>query len=327
MYKPDHNRAIFKFIPGAVALIQQDKCISCKQPVDQATLTSSDIQNEYIQTGLCPQCQNSIPVSTVTPPPPPPSPTVPLPPKSSHIVLVIDRSGSMKNLALAGWAEGFVQVIAEQKQLAQAENRTIYVTLCTFDDTATTYLDRVNVENVPNYNQAELFAMFSPRNTTRLVDTMYEQIENAAAHHRQANQRFGADNVNCTVMCWTDGKDNASLRTVNQLNILITNFRKNPNVVILFIAANQDAITAGQAMGISAANCLTCSNTPAQAPAVFRAVTQACARGTSGGVAAFTQLERESTISASPTPLAAGGRGTAAPAPPRPSAFSRSRTC
>jgi len=291
MYKPDHTREIFKLIPGAVVLIQQNKCIACKQHVDQASLNTSDIKIEYIQTGLCPNCQNAVP-------PTPPAQVS----KQSHLVVVIDRSGSMVDLHPDGFVEGYQTLIAEQKQLAQTGDREIFVTLCTFDDVAQVFLDHVNVENIPNYTRQELLKMFGPRNTTRLVDTLYEQTEKANQRYQAAVQNIGSGNVNCTILCWTDGADNASSRTPSQLNILISNLKKDPNFSFIFMAANQDAINTGRQFGIGAANCLTCDAVPACSRAVYRAASAAAARGVTGGVGGFTDHERQTSTVRPSTP-------------------------
>ena len=305
MYKPDHTREIFKLIPGAVVLIQQNKCIVCKQHVDQASLNTSDIKIEYIQTGICPNCQNVVQLPWRAPVS-----------KQSHLVVVVDRSGSTVDLHPDGFVEGYQTLIADQKQLAQTGDREIFVTLCTFDDVAQVFLDHVNVENIPNYTRQELLKMFAPRNTTRLVDTLYEQTEKANQRYQSAVQNIGSGNVNCTILCWTDGADNASSRTPSQLNILITNLKKDPNFSFLFIAANQDAINTGKQFGIGAANCLTCDAIPSCSQAVYRAASAAAARGVTGGSAGFTDRERQTSI--------APAGATAPPPPPPPS--SRGRT-
>ena len=71
MFKPDTSRPIFKLIPGAVDLLNQGKCLMCKElvptnyfPMDspQGAHLASNSQNvqfkiEYMQTGICPKCQ------------------------------------------------------------------------------------------------------------------------------------------------------------------------------------------------------------------------------------------------------------------------------
>ena len=234
------------------------------------------------------------------------------PQKIHHIVLVIDRSGSVETMDIDGWCTGFQTIISEQKDLAskpENKNQKIVITLCTFDDVATTYLENVNVENIPNYTKSELRKMFAPRNTTKLVDTLYECGENMITKHNEYTDKFGKDNVKSTVMTWTDGVDNCSIHSESELNSKICEWQTNDNINFMFIAANQDAIKTGKSMGFTANNCITCSATPACASAVYRTASNALGRAVSGFDPSFTQFERNTIIGAG-AGAGAGGKRT-----------------
>jgi uncharacterized protein YegL len=297
MFHPDPNKPIFQLIPGAIELINEYKCIACKNVVDpnyHITFNSTIEQKfEYSQTGICPKCQtqdNSMP-----PPPPPPQDHK----KYSHVCLVVDRSGSVVSMNSSGFSDGFQQIINDQKQIVKDDpNHTVFITLCTFDTIATTYLDCVDVEHVPNYTKSELGKIFDPRNTTRLVDTIYENLKHVNGKYQQTIKDHGKENVNCTVMVWTDGDGNADrLYSPTDLNLLITDLKKDENFNIVFIAANQDAVKTGARFGIDKANCLTCDAVPQCAGAIYRSASNAITRGASGFSTAFTQEEHDNSIS------------------------------
>ena len=300
MFHPDSNKPIFKLIPGAIDLLKQYRCISCKNIVgpNYHTKFNSTLEQkfEYSQTGICPKCQTQ--AHSTPPPPPPTSPILTQTQdhkKYSHVCLVVDRSDSVRSMDLSGFSDGFKQIINDQKQIVKDDpNHTVYVTLCTFDTTATTYLDCVDVEHVPNYTKSELGKMFNPRKMTRLVDTIYENLEHVSGQYQQTIKDHGKENVNCTVMVWTDGEGNADrLYSAAQLNMLITNLKKDKNFNILFIAANQDAVKTGARFGVDTANCLTCDAVPQCAGGIYRSASNAMARGVSGVSTAFTQEEQD----------------------------------
>ena len=305
MFHPDPKKPIFQLIPGAIELINQYKCLACKNIVDpnyHTTFNSTLEQKfEYSQTGICPKCQtqdhSTLPTQDHSTPPSPPQTQDHK--KYSHVCLVVDRSDSVRSMDLSGFSDGFQQIINDQKQIVKDDpNHTVFITLCTFDTTAMTYLDCVDVEHVPNYTKPELGNMFNPRYTTRLVDTIYENLEHVNGQYQQTIKDHGKENVNCTVMVWTDGHGNADrLYSANDLNELITNLKKDENFNILFIAANQDAVKTGARFGVDKSNCLTCDAIPQCTGGIYRAASNAMTRGTSGISTAFTQEEKDNSIS------------------------------
>lgn len=229
--------------------------------------------------------------------------------KVVDFLVVVDRSGSVVSISSNGWAEGFVTLVKEQKQLI-TENLKILVTLVTFDGYATKYYDQIEVEKIPDdISEQELKNMFSPRGSTKLADTLYTNAVQQNARIAELEKKYEQENVSGVLVVWTDGHDNMSVAVTEvMVNTLITNISKNPRRTVLFTAANQDAISVGARYGVPATNCLTTPATPGGAPAMYRGISACAARAVSGGGGGFTQAERTASM-----PVAHGAPPQTAP--------------
>lgn len=185
-------------------------------------------------------------------------------PFHTDIVCIADRSGSMYTM------EGSIgpqisNIMNEQKESSIQNNSSIHFSLVSFDDQKTTCIDSAPIGEIPCPRDVDLENWLSPRGTTRLVDTILEEIEN----QNTRVQEYKADiarsvraldpEIKRIVMIITDGVDNRSVHTEEELNRKVTEATKN-NSVFIFLAANQDAIQTGGRFGIDSATSMTIGN-------------------------------------------------------------------
>tara|TARA_Y100000817_G_scaffold297135_1_gene273232 strand:- start:1612 stop:2466 length:855 start_codon:yes stop_codon:yes gene_type:complete len=260
-------------------------------------------------------------------------------PAVAILEVVADRSGSMSSLGPVP-ATGIRDFIQQHKQLPQKTK--VVFSLTTFDDTATTYYDGVDLHAMPDITDEKMTEMVQPRGMTLLVDTAMKRLH--SLERRLAKEiaamppkvRQLKPKVVAVMIIVTDGMDNKStLFTASDLNKRIT-AAKAKGIEVIFMGANQDAINTGGQMGIHRGAAITFGATPAAAAAAFAATTQNVYRCTSGGssfVPAYTQSQRQSSAAAAPLtapayPSFGGGRGISAPLspPPPPPPLGRQQT-
>jgi hypothetical protein len=228
----------------------------------------------------------------------------PAPPVINVLEVILDRSGSMKSLGDIP-REGLENFMSEQQRFAKETGAKTYVSLTTFDTTAETYYDAVDITTIPlPFTDAQMRVMVQPRDCTRLVDTMMERL--MAINHKIAaivreqpkEVRTLKPKISATVVGITDGQDNMSQQwTPRDLNILISKM-KSKGIEVLFLASNQDAITTGMTFGIQQQNAQTFGNNQRQARAAYKSASAACCRAASGSAPAFTQREQQATAPA-----------------------------
>ena len=216
--------------------------------------------------------------------------------------LIVDRSYSMRYLGTAP-TEGLLAFIAEQKRLALETGSKVYFSLTSFDDSATTYIDSVPIEQV-NPTPMELLKIIKPRGATLLVDTMYARLcamdstVKSVVASLSREIRDLKPKITIIVAAITDGDDNRSiLCTDADLNALITKKREE-GFTILFLAANQDAIKTAKKWNIDPDCAQTFGATETHTKACFRSASAAATRASSGYAPAFTKRERQSTAPA-----------------------------
>lgn len=112
-------------------------------------------------------------------------------PKKSHVIMVLDRSGSMDNIRLET-EQGFDQMIEKLREEAGSDT---YVTLVQFDTDKETVYEQTPLADVPKLSLV-------PRGMTALRDGVGEAIRRAEKFVRSG------DNVAVTIL--TDGGENSS---------------------------------------------------------------------------------------------------------------------
>lgn len=207
------------------------------------------------------------------------------------IELVFDRSGSMFSLGTAP-IDSVKQFVADQRQLGGNTR----ITITTFDDKAEIMpgFDGKLISEVPEVDEASLI----PRGCTRLIDTMMERL-------KSQEERCKSDpHIIRVFAVLTDGMDNMSFKyTARDLHQMITKVREQCTTCI-FLASNQDAITAGASYGFSPDTSLTFGANAVQTHEAMYALRGATMRAFSQQTPAFTHLERQRSAPAPPSPPA-----------------------
>ena len=206
--------------------------------------------------------------------------------------------------------------------------------LTTFDTTAKTFIDNIDILKVPLFTKQQMSDMCRPRAMTRLVDTMVECLHSvnikvadiiAKMHPKVQALR---PKIVAILLSITDGQDNKSYKwTASDLKVLVETSKKK-GIDIMFIGANQDAIATAATYGIGGGQAMTMGATPENAAAAWTSATQAiymaaaaappqrCSRRS---VPTFTAAHRSASgpqsMPVSPvwTSARAGGGGAATP--------------
>lgn len=158
-------------------------------------------------------------------------------PKATDIIVVLDRSGSMDSIGQST-VDGFNTFIKEQKAAEGEAN----ITLVQFDNQY-----QVDYKGLPINEAKELILgeTFVPRATTALYDAVGQTIKDVKTKN------------DVVFVIITDGYENASKEYDQKKVFQLIEDKKKEGWNFLFLAANQDAIKAGGAMGISAGNSMT----------------------------------------------------------------------
>lgn len=153
--------------------------------------------------------------------------------ESTHITLVIDRSGSMQNIArdMEGQVNAF---IAEQRALGGE----CTVTVILFDDRIENLYDMIDISEVPLIN-------IHPRNQTALNDATMYGI-------RMADRSKAAKQI---VVIVTDGEENASREYPDARHVRDA-IEKRAGWAFMFFGTQQ-AFAQARGYGISALNVMS----------------------------------------------------------------------
>jgi uncharacterized protein YegL len=159
-----------------------------------------------------------------------------------EIACVIDRSGSMsaiRNDAIGG----FNTFLAEQKAVPGEAK----LTLVLFDHEYFVLHDAVDIQNVPALKTED----FVPRGTTALFDAVGRTIDSIGARLDKAATK--PDKV--IVVILTDGVENASHDYErSRIAEMIKHQQEKYSWEFVFLAANQDAFKAADALNIKSSN-------------------------------------------------------------------------
>ena len=198
-------------------------------------------------------------------------------PSYRHLIVVIDRSGSMQSCK-AATEEGINGFFATQA----GEPGRATATLVQFDTEHETVFEHVELAEAPEYTLV-------PRGGTALLDavgfTFAREGQWLAA--LPEDQRPGA----VVVVIATDGEENSSREyTGETIREIIRGQRETYGWQTLFIGANMDAVKTAAAYGIPAASAMTYDvNSTA---GTYAAVSHTVSRGASGLGYSFTDKER-----------------------------------
>ena len=191
------------------------------------------------------------------------------PPPSMHVVL--DQSGSMFSMNDAVYA-GAREIIEDLPEDA-------VVTFTTFNHIVTLGERRSRDEGITSLR------MQNTSGTTALRDAIVRAVEYEETEPHQST----------TIIIVTDGVDNASTSTIAQVQSAVQRCTHR-GWKILFIGANQNAITTASHFGIDGERALTFDGT--RAPEAFRSVADVVRRQRTTGDATFTPTHRQASLAA-----------------------------
>jgi uncharacterized protein YegL len=168
-----------------------------------------------------------------------------------EIIYILDRSGSMMTI-IDDAIGGFNANLKEQKDVGDAN-----VTVVLFDNEYETLYDRVPINEVPEMTRKT----YVPRGSTALLDAVGRTVSNIKSSLSSCCKECGPRKVSVVIV--TDGKENAS-REFNRDTIkeMLKHQQEEHDWQVLFLAANQDAISEGGSMGVYAPCSLDFASTP-----------------------------------------------------------------
>lgn len=156
-------------------------------------------------------------------------------PKKSHLGVVLDRSGSMGNIALET-KQGFDQMIEKLREEAATDT---FVTLVQFDTEIETVYEQKALADVPEL-------VFVPRGMTALLDGVGEAIRRMEKFVR------AGDNVAITIM--TDGGENSSHEFSKDAVTALMDEKRKDGWEFNFLGAGPGSWNGAQLLGIGHAH-------------------------------------------------------------------------
>jgi hypothetical protein len=186
-----------------------------------------------------------------------------------HLVLVVDRSGSMTSVAsdMNGGIRSFVR---EQAAVPKRTTLSLYQ----FD----TEHDEVRTFTPLTANALGNWQLI-PRGATALLDAVGTAIQRTGESLAGKPEAERPGEV--VVVIVTDGFENSSREYgLTQVKEMITRQREQFGWVFMFLGADQDAFDAGSSMGVPAMN--TVSYRSANTAAAWTTLSASATRGASG---------------------------------------------
>lgn len=160
-------------------------------------------------------------------------------PKSVHITIVLDRSGSMESCRTdaIGAVNGYLRQVKGDAEMAAR------ISLVTFDSQSIDVIrDRVAAKSCPDLDPNE----YQPRAGTPLLDAVGSAAALLARHAEQGER--------CILAVMTDGLENASREyTKDQIKALLERKQKEDGWLVVYLGAGHDSWAQAGTMGIDAA--------------------------------------------------------------------------
>ena len=181
----------------------------------------------------------------------------------THIIAVIDRSGSMSNIR-NDMESGFDAFVQEQKGVEGEAT----LTLAQFDTNYEVVHSNVAIADVPHFN-------LHPRGSTALLDAIGQTLTTERDRINALDENEQPEKIVCVII--TDGEENSS-HEYNRQRIfdMISDLEdeESPKWNFVFLGANQDAISEGGNIGIRAASTMTYDASSVGTQAVFRSLSK-----------------------------------------------------
>ena len=164
----------------------------------------------------------------------------------TEIICVLDRSGSMSTI-IDDAIGGFNTFIESQKILPGSAKISIVL----FDDQYDLIESGVDINESKKLNES----IYVPRGMTALLDAVGKTINDVGARLSKTEEDEKPEKVLFAIL--TDGAENASKAfTKEKVNEMIEHQKNTYKWDFVFLAANQDAIQSGTALGVNATSCM-----------------------------------------------------------------------
>lgn len=174
--------------------------------------------------------------------------------KNNHtdITVVLDCSGSMSTVA-NDTIEGFNRFLADQQKAPGTAAITLYQFNDEFLDTT---IQAQDIKTAPKLTDET----FVPRGFTALLDAIGHAVTNTGERLDKMPVHDRPGKVVFVIL--TDGEENSSHEyTREKIFEMIKHQREKYSWEFVFLGADQDAIQAGQRLGVSFTNCMTYAKT------------------------------------------------------------------
>ena len=201
-----------------------------------------------------------------------------------HIVLVLDRSGSMKTVK--DDTEGGLAAFLEAQHENTGDTR---VSLYQFDTKYEPVYENVALADVPAF-------VLVPRGGTALLDAIGRTISSVKTQIKALDEDERPGEVVLVIL--TDGAENSSQEyTLERVKKMIEK-RRAKGWQVVFLGADQDAITVAAGMGIGRETSL--AYTARMTGRSISTVARMMARGSESGKYEFTDEERKAAVQKEP---------------------------
>jgi hypothetical protein len=180
----------------------------------------------------------------------------------THIIFVVDRSGSMKSIA-SDMIGGYNSFIEKQKEVPSE----CYVSFYQFDDIYETVFERVKLTDVKELDSKT----YTPRNGTALYDALGQTINNYGKYLSDLSEDERPDRV--MIVTITDGDNNSSHQfSVAQIRDMVQHQTEKYKWSFVFLGSNIDAWSAGASLGVSQSSTLQFASVKGSVSKAFNAL-------------------------------------------------------
>lgn len=202
--------------------------------------------------------------------------------------VTVDRSGSMHRFGTST-QKALLKIINEQKSLSSSLNIPHYLSVTSFDCTAKNYIDFVKSSELKTPSQQKLREICSPRGLTCLYDTIIDNIDQIDKKSQEwynalpnkVKNLISLKDIPRTIIIFTDGEDNKSTSSLNDMKQKILTFRQTGGNAV-FMASDQDAVISGTKFGFDEKQCLTIDSNSNSLDTAFNGICK-LVRGVSSG--------------------------------------------
>ena len=206
--------------------------------------------------------------------------------KTTHVVFVVDRSGSMQVENKYGIVteQGVEEFVSKQRE---EENVRFYAS--TFNHSNEIHFNHVDLKTVDDLTLREKFYTIKPSGSTSYYDAVIEMITVVKSHY--------TDNDEVVICIMTDGIDNTSRYSRRDMVNMVKEVKSMGWMIVMIGTNDIDTENLGEDYGIGRGASIGMCNNVESAGAAFRALSSGVSR-VRGGLAKsihFTELERQST--------------------------------